>query len=163
MANLSLWSPFSEFVSLRDAMDRLVSDSFINPRSLSSGALGGSVSLAANLYEKPDAFIVQVLLPGMNPEAIDVQAKGAMLTIKGERQAPQFEGATQIWGGIGFGHFEQSFTLPAAVDAEQGTANYEQGILTLTLPKVAQARTHAIRVGQATTTQAKQVAGTSAT
>jgi HSP20 family protein len=147
MANLSLWSPFSEFVSLRDAMDRLVSDSFINPRSTTYGMFG-SMPMAASLYETPDIYIVQVFLPGLNPGAIDVQTKGAVLYIKGDRQAPQFEGATQIWSGIPYGQFEQSFTLPAAVAGEEAKASYEWGVLTLTLPKVAQARTQSIKVEQ---------------
>jgi HSP20 family protein len=157
MANLSLWNPFSELVSLRDAMDRLVSDSFISPTSLLSGVFGTGMAMPASLYEKPDAFIVQVVLPGVNPDAVQVQCSGGILTIKGERQAPNFEGATQIWGGIGYGRFEQSFTLPAAVDAGQAQASYEHGVLTLTLPKVEQARTHTIKV-EGAGTQAKQLA-----
>jgi HSP20 family protein len=147
MANLSVWSPFSEFVSLRDAMDRLVSDSFINPRSAAFGMFG-STPMPSSLYETPDTFIVQVFVPGLNPEAIEVQTKGGVLYIKGERQAPQFEGATQIWNGIPYGHFEQTFTLPAAVAGEEAQASYEWGVLTLTLPKVSQARTQVIKVAQ---------------
>jgi HSP20 family protein len=147
MANVSLWSPFSEFVSLRDAMDRLVSDSFINPRSTAYGMFG-NMSMPASLYETPDTYIVQVFLPGLNPDAIDVQTKGSVLYIKGDHQPPQFEGATQIWSGIPYGHFEQSFTLPAAVAGEEAQASYEWGVLTLTLPKVAHARTQSIKVEQ---------------
>jgi HSP20 family protein len=146
MANMSLWSPFSEFVSLRDAMDRLVSDSFINPRSAAQGMFGSAMAVPASLYEKPDTYIVQVFLPGLNPEALDVQIKGETVFIKGDRQAPQFEGATQIWSGIAYGHFEQAYTLPAAVAGDQSQASYEHGVLTLTLPKVAQARTQVIKV-----------------
>jgi len=144
MAFRAYWSPSSEFVSLRDAMDRLVADSFISPRNL-LGSVGAG-ALPANLFETADGYIVQLAVPGIDPEKVDVTVKGATLQVKGERIAPQFEQAEQIWSGIAQGTFEQSFTLPAAVEAEGATAAYEQGLLTLRLPKVRSARAHTVKV-----------------
>jgi HSP20 family protein len=142
MAMRSVWNPASEFVSLREAMDRLVADSFISPRSL-LGSVGNGVGLPASLYEDGEGYIVQVMLPGVDPEKVEVTTRGATLRIKGERVAPQFEGAQQIWSGIGYGPFEQTFSLPTAAQAD-----YENGLLTLRLPKAQHARAHTISIGK---------------
>jgi HSP20 family protein len=135
----------NEFVTLRDAMDRLVSDSFINPRSMFT-SLGNSSALPANLYETPDDYTLQVSLPGVDPDKVQITVRGEILTLRAERTAPQFERAQQIWNGISFGTFEQSFSLPTAVVGESAEASYTHGMLTLRLPKVQGARTHTIKV-----------------
>jgi HSP20 family protein len=145
MAVRAYWTPASEFVSLRDAMDRLVADSFISPQNL-LGTVGMGTGVPANLFETPEGFIVQVALPGIDPDKVEITVKGAALTVKGERPAQQFEQAQQIWSGIGSGTFEQSFTLPTAVESEGAEAGYEQGLLTLRLPKVRQARSHTVKI-----------------
>jgi HSP20 family protein len=147
MAIRAYWSPASEFVSLRDAMDRLVADSFISPRNL-LGSVGAG-AMPANLFETAEGYIVQIAVPGIDPDKVEIMVKGATLQVKGERAAPQFEQAQQIWSGIGQGTFEQSFTLPTAVDAEGASAAYEQGLLTLRLPKVRSARAHTVKVTSA--------------
>jgi HSP20 family protein len=144
MAIRAYWSPVNEFVTLRDAMDRLVSDSFINPRSVFNAA--GASALPANLYELQDSFVVQVALPGVEPDKVQITVQGEVVNIKGERAAPTFEKAQQIWSGIGFGSFEQSFSLPTAVEAQSAQAHFENGILTLTLPKMQSARSYTVKV-----------------
>jgi HSP20 family protein len=135
----------SEFVSLRDAMDRLVADSFTSPRTL-LGTVGTSTSMAANLFETNEGYILQFSLPGVDPDKLQVIVQGEMVSIKGDRASQTFENAQQIWNGIGTGHFERSFSLPAAVEAESAQASYERGILTLRLPKAQHARAHTIKV-----------------
>ncbi|MGH2386815.1 MAG: Hsp20/alpha crystallin family protein, partial [Chloroflexota bacterium] len=145
MAIRAYWSPASEFVSLREAMDRLVADSFISPRNL-LGSVGMTAGMPANLFETAEGFIVQVALPGIDPAKVEITVKGASLQVKGERPAQQFEQAQQVWSGIGAGTFEQTFTLPTAVESEGAEAHYEQGLLTLRLPKIRQARAHTVKV-----------------
>ncbi len=145
MAIRTLWSPVNEFVTLRDAMDRLVSDSFINPRTLFA-PLGNTAALPANLFETPDSYVVQVALPGADPAKLSITVQGEVVQLKGERSIPQVENAQQIWNGIGSGSFEQAFSLPTAVEGEHTAASYEHGLLTLTLPKVQHARSHTIKV-----------------
>jgi HSP20 family protein len=145
MAIRSVWSPVNEFVSLREAMDRLVADSFISPRTL-LGTIGGTMSMPANLFETSESYIVQVSLPGVDPEKIQVTVRGDAVTLKGERFVPTFENAQQIWSGIPSGSFEQAFTLPTAVESGEAQASYEYGLLTLRLPKAQHARSHTIKV-----------------
>ena len=155
MSIRNVWSPASEVMSLRDVMDRLVADSFISPRSLLGSA--GGTALPANLYETNDSFIAQFALPGIDPDKVEVTVRGEMVHLKGERQLPRFENAQQLWTGIGEGSFEQQFTLPAAVQADQAQASYEHGILTLRLPKAQHARAHQIKVSSSGTAGNPQV------
>lgn len=144
MAMRNGWNPASELMSLREAMDRLVADSFISPRTLF--ATVGGQALPASLYETGDGFIVQVAVPGADPEKVQITAQGEAILIKGERVAPTFEGAQQIWSGISYGPFEQTFSLPTPVDPAAAQASYQDGVLTLRLPKVQHARAHTIKV-----------------
>jgi HSP20 family protein len=146
MATRTVWHPLSDVVSLRDMMDRLVADSFINPRTL-LGTVGANASVAANLYETADGYIAQFSLPGVDPDQVQITVQGDTVYLKGERTSQTFENAQQLWDGIGQRHFEQAFSLPGAVDAQEAEATYEWGVLTLRLAKAQHARTHTIKVG----------------
>jgi HSP20 family protein len=69
MANITRYNPFNEVVSLRDAMDRLFEDSFISPR-LFGNASGRGVT--ANLFETAEGFILQVPMPGVKAEDVEI-------------------------------------------------------------------------------------------
>jgi len=85
MANLTRYNPFNEVVSLREAMDRLFEDSFI------SRSDWGTRHIAANLYETPDGFILQVPMPGTNRRMLKslLTTTVALLCENGERSTPQ--------------------------------------------------------------------------
>ena len=72
MANLTRFNPFNEAVSLREAMDRLFEDSYISPRV--AGHFGGR-GVVANLFETADNFILQVPMPGVKPEDVEITAQ----------------------------------------------------------------------------------------
>jgi len=154
MTTRTLWQPLHDVVSLRDAMDRLVADSFISPRTL-LGTVGANLSVAANLYETADGYIAQFSLPGVDPDQVQVTVQGDTVTLKGERTNQTFENAQQIWNGIGPGHFEQAFTFPMAVDAQEAQATYEWGMLTLRLAKAQHARAHTIKVQSGTSQESR--------
>jgi HSP20 family protein len=142
MANITRYSPFSEVVSLREAMDRLFEDSFISPRF---GALGGR-AVAANLFETADSFILQVPMPGVKPEDVEITAQQDTLSLKWETKVQVPEGATAHWHGFTSAQFQQSFTLPAPINADRAEAGTADGILTLTLPKAEHAKARTLKV-----------------
>jgi HSP20 family protein len=142
-SNLTRYSPFSDAVSLRDAMNRLFEDSFISPRNL--GAWGGQ-GVAANLYETPDGFILQVPMPGVNPEAVEITAQQDTLTLKWETKLTVPQGATTHWNGFASGQFQQAFTLPAPINSERAEATYTDGVLTLNLPKAEHVKARTVKV-----------------
>src|ERR1700690_1233048 len=99
----TVWHPLNDVVSLRDAMDRLVADSFISPRTL-LGTVGGTMAVAANLYETPDGYIAQFSLPGIDPDKGPITVQDGTVSLKGERTNQTFAQAQQVWNGIGEGH-----------------------------------------------------------
>ena len=137
--NMIRYNPFNEVVSLRDAMDRLFEDSFIS-RNLSNRGV------TANLYETPEGFILQVPMPGANPEAVEITAQQDTLSLKWETRVQTPQGATVHWNGFQSGQYQQAFTLPAPINADRAEANYEDGVLTLNLPKAEHVKARTVKV-----------------
>lgn len=143
MANLTRYNPFSEVVSLREAMDRLFEDSFISPRlSNTWSGRGGNT----NLYETAESFTLQIPMPGVKAEHVEITVQQDTVSLKWETKVQFPEGATVHWNGYQSGQYQQSFTLPAAINADGVEAHYNDGILTLNLPKAAHARARTIKV-----------------
>lgn len=140
MANLTRYNPFNEVVSLREAMDRLFEDSFI------SRSNWGTRNIAANLYETPDGFILQVPMPGTNPEDVEITTQQDVLTLKWETKLAVPQNATVHWNGFQSGSFQQAFTLPAPINSERAEASYADGILTLNLPKAEHVKARTVKV-----------------
>ena len=140
MANITRYNPFNEFVSLREAMDRLFEDSFI-PRVGISGR-----GVASNLHETADSFILQIPMPGVRPEDVEITVQQDALNVKWQTSVNVPENATTHWSGFAASQYQQSFTLPAAVNAEKVEASYENGILTLSLPKAEHVKARTVKV-----------------
>lgn len=140
MANITRYNPFNEVVSLREAMDHLFEDSFI-PRTGIAGR--GATS---NLYETADDFILQFPMPGVNPEAVEITVQQDTLSVKWQTSVTVPENATAHWSGFTEGQYQQSFTLPAAVNSEKAEASYENGILILNLPKAEHVKARTVKV-----------------
>ena len=137
--NLTRYNPFNEVVSLRDAMDRLFEDSFISRNLATRG-------VTANLYETPEGFILQIPMPGANPEAVEITAQQDTLTLKWETKVQTPQGATVHWNGFQSGQYQQAFTLPAPINADRAEASFEDGVLTLNLPKAEHVKARTVKV-----------------
>jgi HSP20 family protein len=143
MANITRYNPFNDVVSLREAMDRLFEDSFIAPRFSGQFSQRG---IAANLFETQDGFILQVPMPGVKPEDVEITTQQDSLSLKWETKVNVPEGATMHWQGFQHGQYQQSFTLPAPINSERVEASYTNGILTINLPKAEHAKTRTVKV-----------------
>ncbi len=142
MANITRYNPFSEVVSLREAMDRLFEDSFISPRTSGFSARG----VAANLYETGEGFTLQLPIPGVKPEDVEITVQQDTVSLKWEYKVEIPKDAHVHWNGFQAGQYQQSFTLPAPINSETVEAHYNDGILTLRLPKAEHARARTIKV-----------------
>ena len=141
------WEPFNEMVSLRDAVNRLFEDSFIRPDAWPMPFDGGSLSVPTDMIETKDNVIVKVSAPGVKPEDIDISVVGDTLTIKGETKSEeQSEEGSYIRKERRFGAFQRTLSLPASVASDRARAEFENGVLTLTLPKAEEAKPKSIRV-----------------
>jgi HSP20 family protein len=148
MANES-WDPFREMVSLRDAVNSLLQESFIRPGS--ALATGGPVTLPLDIAETENEFVIQASLPGVQPEDVQITVHGDTLTIRGEgRVEPGQEGRHWLLRERRFGPFQRSISLTVPVSSDRASAQYENGVLTLTLPKAEQAKPKQIKIGGAT-------------
>lgn len=140
------WEPGREMLSLRDAMDRLLGESFIRPRAALDTFFGGQAP-ALDMHETDDQVVVEASIPGVKLEEIDIQVTGNVLTIKGERKEEKTEEkANYIYREQAFGSFCRSVTLPSDIDVEKAQAQFEHGVLTLTLPKVEAVKPKSIKV-----------------
>jgi HSP20 family protein len=131
-------SPLSEMNRLAREMDTLF------------GGLGGSSDLwtpPVDVEETPDHLILTAELPGMSHEHIDVELEDGVLTIQGEKKEQQkAEGTQGLLYERRWGSFTRRFTLPRAVDAGGITANFENGILTVYVPKAEEAKGRKIQI-----------------
>ncbi|HET7009622.1 MAG TPA: Hsp20/alpha crystallin family protein [Anaerolineales bacterium] len=134
MTRLVRWEPFREMVSIRDMMDRFIEDSFGTARGSFDGE--GFMSPPVDMYQTDDDVIVKATLPGFKPEEINISVTGDTLSLRGETTAEsEVKEATYHMRERRFGSFSRSLRLPSAVVAERAKADFENGILTLTLPK----------------------------
>jgi HSP20 family protein len=141
------WEPFSEMVSLRDAVNRLFEDSFIRPGAWPMPFEAAALSIPTDLIETQDSVIVKMSAPGVKPEDIDISVVGETLTIRGETKSEEhFEEASYIRKERRFGSFQRTLSLPTGVTSDKARAEFENGVLTLTLPKAEEARPKSIKV-----------------
>ena len=136
MSNLTRWEPGREMMTLREAMDRLFDDAFT--RSFSISREGGSnwSSPAIDMYQTNDEVVVKAALPGIKPDEVEINVNGEVLTIRGEMKHEE-ETKEKAWHvrEHRWGAFERSVRLPIGVVADRAKADFENGILTITLPK----------------------------
>jgi HSP20 family protein len=141
------WDPFREAVSLRDAMNTLFQESFVRPSN--GGGHGGFTALPLDVSENENDFVVKGSLPGVKPEDVQITVHGDTLTIQGEsKSAEEKKGEHWHLRERRFGSFQRSVSLPTAVDSERAEAQFEHGVLTLTLPKSESAKPRQIKIGR---------------
>lgn len=137
------WTSFDRLASLRDEMDRLFD--FAWP-TRDSGLFSGW-SPALDVHDEKDNLVVQVELPGLKKDEIDISLHDGVLTVSGERkqEREQKEGES-FRSERYFGKFQRSVTLPVAVNAQNVKATYKDGVLTVHLPKAEEAKPKQIAV-----------------
>lgn len=128
----------ASWADLRTEMERMYENYLREPferigRGFESLAPWGP---ALDLAESDQAVTVRVEVPGVSPQDIDLQVTGNQLTIAGEkRESEQRQGEDFFHSERRFGKFRRTVQLPVGVDADNVTAEYDQGVLTIRLPK----------------------------
>ena len=140
----AVFAPFSRLSSLSTEVDRLFN---------AFRFFGGNEERfdgwapAVDLYHDKDSVTLRAELPGMKKEDIHVSLHEDVLTLSGERrQEKQHDEKGALRSERFFGKFERRFTLPVRVDASRVAASYEDGILTVALPKAEEAKPRQIDV-----------------
>ncbi len=146
MSSLIRWQPFDDLVSLRDVMDHLFEDSFVRPR-WGWVAPMHAANLAIDMYETNDQVVVKAALPGIKPEEIEITITGNTLTISGEsKEESQVKEKDYIRKEQRYGSFTRSVTLPNGLKADKADATFENGVLTLQVPKSEQVKPKTIKI-----------------
>jgi HSP20 family protein len=146
MSNLIRWEPAREMMTLRDAMDRLFDDAFTRPLRLNDGNWSMP---AVDMYQTDNEVVVKAAIPGVKTDDVQINVTGEVLTIKGETKDKEKEEVKekayhlreQRWG-----MFERTIVLPTDVTADKAKAEFENGILTITLPKAEEVRPKTISI-----------------
>jgi HSP20 family protein len=153
------WDPWSDVVSLREAMDNLLRESFVQPQRRGTTR---AFSVALDIRETGNEYVIQAELSGVQPEDVHLQVKDNTLQISGEvKQEQQEQGQGQwVLRERRYGRFQRTLTLPMPVQSDQANAEFENGILIVTLPKAQEARAKSIPIrggqgGQQIEAQAK--------
>lgn len=140
---ITRFTPMTDFVSLREAMDRLFEDSVIRP----NGMAAGQIAVPVDLWETGDSYHLRADLPGLKPDAIDIHATSDTIAIAGELNGTS-DVANEGWlrQERRVGKFQRAFTLPLQIDPNKVSANFEHGVLELVLPKAESVKPRAIKV-----------------
>ncbi|MCD6300004.1 MAG: Hsp20/alpha crystallin family protein [Dehalococcoidales bacterium] len=139
------WEPFREMMTLRNAMDRLFEESFVRPSRLWPEV--GVGELAIDMYQTANDVVVKAALPGLKPEEVDISITGDTLTIKGEHKEEQeVKQEDYFYKEHRYGGFSRSIAIPVQVKSDKAEALFENGVLTLTLPKAEEIKPKQIKV-----------------
>jgi len=133
MSNLVRWNPIRDLLSVNDPLDRFFEDSFVWPRNGGYRAYGPNL----DLVENDDNYVVKAELPGFTPDNVDIRIEGNVLTLRGDLNVEneQNEEGQYHVKERRQSSFTRTVQLPAQVNADKAKASFENGILTLTLPK----------------------------
>ena len=143
------WEPVREFSSLRDSvnrMNRLFRESY-SPENPEEALTTTSFAPPVDVYEDEHAIALKMEVPGIDEKDIDLRIEGNTLTVHGERKFEKDE-KEENYRRIErhYGSFTRSFTLPHSVDPSQVSANYDKGVLKVSLAKKAEAKPKQIKI-----------------
>ncbi|MEO7658174.1 MAG: Hsp20/alpha crystallin family protein [Pyrinomonadaceae bacterium] len=165
--NIAKYDPFRELRGLQDEMTRL----FVGAVPSSTNReemLNGSWMPHVDIFENKENLVLEADLPGMTRDDFDLTIENNVITLKGERRfEKKAEGDSYHRVERSYGSFTRSFTLPQTVTAEGATAEFQNGILLVSLPKREESKARKIEItgsdsgSEAIETQnnAKSVAG----
>jgi HSP20 family protein len=143
---IARFTPLTDVVSLREAMDRLFEDSFI-PSNGWAASNGHQISVPVDLWETADAYHLRADLPGLSPDDIEINATADTFTIRGEIK-PGTDVTNEGWlrKERRFGKFARSFTVPMQIDPNKVEAKSQNGVLELVLPKAENVKPRSIKI-----------------
>ncbi len=143
---LTRWDPFQEMLNLRRTVDRLF-DNASPDRDWAQPSMWG---LAVDMVENKDDFVVKASIPGIHPDDLDISYSDDTLTIKGEiKEDKEVKEDQYHMRERRYGSFVRSITLPTKIKGDKIEATYQNGVVTLRLPKAEEVKPKriAIKVG----------------
>lgn len=146
MTVLTRWEPFREFSTLQDRINRVFRESY-RPEGQDESLTASSFAPAVDVYEDEHSVTLKIEVPGIDEKDINISLENNVLTVHGERKIEKEE-KEENYRRVErqYGSFTRTFTLPTTVDSENVAANYDKGVLKISLPKKAEAKPKQIKV-----------------
>lgn len=139
------WDPFPEMTALRDAMDKLWGTTMTAPSHFWPAPAEGLLPI--DMYQTNDDVVIKASLPGVSPDQVDISVAGQTVTIKGEqRKEEEIRDEDYLYRERRQGQINRVIQIPVEVQGEKAEAEFENGILTLRLPKAEQIKPKRIEV-----------------
>jgi HSP20 family protein len=139
-------TPRTDFLTLRDAMDRFFDESLLRPTWWSMETLS-TREIPLDIFEEGDNVVVKASVPGIKPENLHIEVDDDGLRIWGEvKEEKEHKDEAYYMREHRYGRLERSALLPYAVNVEKSKAEFENGMLMLTLPKTAETKRKEIKV-----------------
>jgi HSP20 family protein len=153
------YDPFRELRSLQDEMNRLFMSNYSQRNASEEGFSSGAWNPQVDIFENKNEIVLEAELPGMKPEDVNISIENNVLTMHGERKFEKKDEKDNFHRvERSYGSFTRSFTLPPTVASESANAEFENGILRLTLAKREEAKPRRIEIkGGSGSTQAKTI------
>jgi HSP20 family protein len=146
MTTLTRWDPFRELTNIHDRMNRLFQEGFGSNRD--EGLSTTAFLPPTDVYEDENHINLKLEVPGIDEKDLNIHVENNNLIIKGERKFEKEEKEENFRRlERQYGSFVRTFTLPASVDPNHIEANYDKGVLNITMPKRAEAKPKQIQVG----------------
>ncbi len=143
MGSLIRRDPYSDVVSLRDLMDRLFEQSLMPPRLAETDLL----DTAMDMYETDNEVVIKLTAPGVQPDDLEVTVEAGTVRIKGEVKSEEnIEDANYVRRERRFGRFQRVVSLPSDVNPDAASADFENGLLTLKIPKKEEMKAKTVQV-----------------
>ena len=144
MRTITRWEPFRGVNTLQDQFNRLFNDAFDRKGEESSLTAWAP---AVDIYETEHELVVKADLPEVDPKDLDIRVENNILTIRGERKfEKKVNDDNYLRVERAYGSFARSFTLANTVNLDAIKADYQNGVLTLTIPKREEAKPKQIKV-----------------
>src|SRR5215471_5678193 len=141
------YDPFRDLRTLQEEVNRLFSTNLTRSFGDDEGIGRGAWAPSVDIYENKDQIVLEAELPGMKQEDFDLSIENNVITLRGERK---FEKTDETDNSHrverSYGSFTRSFTLPQTVSAEGASAEYNNGVLRVTLPKREETKARRIEV-----------------
>lgn len=146
--NMLVRTPNRNLSTLQREIDRLFDGFFPTSRSSEESAnAAASWAPRTDLVETPDAYRIEVDVPGIERDNLHINYNDNRLTISGERNAQsRTDEENVVRVERSFGHFFRSFTLPNTINVDGIDASYENGVLTVNVPKAEESKPRRIEV-----------------
>lgn len=144
---ITKWDPFRDLMVLRDRMNRLFEDLVSSPRFEDSELIQSTWSPAVDIYETENELVLTAELPGVDEKDVEIKIEDNTLTLKGERKFEK-ETKEENYHRIerAYGSFFRSFSLPNYIDQEKISAEYENGLLRIHMPKKAEVKPRKVKI-----------------